>query len=409
MICAGLFFATIWTGSWRLPGVGVALLLVCAIVIGLIYPALVQSLKVRPSAQTLERPYISRNIAATRAAYGLGAVETQPYKAQTTATTGQLRDDAETIPGIRLLDPSRVSDTYRQLEQIRQYYAFPDSLDVDRYTFSGKSQDSVVAVRELNLSGIAADQRNWLNDHTIYTHGFGVVAAYGNQRTDGRQAGLLRGRHPAERCAVDRAAADLLRRAVAGLLDRRGAVGVAPRELDYPDSSASGQQNTTYTGDGGVKIGSFVRKLAYAIKYKDENFLLSNAINSKSQILYDREPRERVEKVAPWLTLDGDPYPAVIDGKVQWILDGYTTTANYPYSRLTTLNSATSDSLTATTTLRCGAGPAERQLHAQLGQGDGGCLHRPGQALCLGRQGPAAQGLDGRVPGDGAAAVGDLG
>jgi uncharacterized protein len=349
VICAALFFATIWTGSWRLPGVGVVLLLVCAIVIGLIYPALVQSLKVRPSAQTLERPYITRNIAATRSAYDLTGVQSTAYNAQTTATTGQLRNDAETIPGIRLLDPSRVSDTFRQLEQIRQYYAFPDSLDVDRYTINGKSADTVIAVRELNLSGISNAQRTWLNDHTIYTHGFGVVAAYGNQRTsDGRPVffegdipptGALSITQP--RVYYGEESPDF---SIVG-----APAGTAPRELDYPDSSASGQQDTTYTGNGGVKIGSFFKRLAYALKYKDENFLLSNAINKDSQILYDREPRERIEKVAPWLTLDGDPYPAVVDGHIEWIVDGYTTTDDYPYSRLTTLNSATQDSLTATT------------------------------------------------------------
>jgi uncharacterized protein len=350
LICAGLFFATIWTGSWRLPGVGVALLLVCAIVIGLIYPALVQSLKVRPSAQTLERPYISRNIAATRTAYGLTNVQTQDYNAQTSATSGQLRNDAETIPGIRLLDPSRVSDTFRQLEQIRQYYAFPDSLDVDHYTFGGKSNDTVIAVRELNLGGIAAGQRTWLNDHTIYTHGFGAVSAYGNQRTSDGKPVFFEGDIPPTgnltisqpRIYFGEQSPDF---SIVG-----AAAGAAPRELDYPSSTSSGQVNTTYTGDGGVKIGSFFRKLAYALKYRDENFLLSNALNSKSQILYDREPRERVQKVAPWLTLDGDPYPAVIDGHIEWIVDGYTTTANYPYSKLTTLNGATADSLTATTT-----------------------------------------------------------
>ena len=350
VICAVLFFATIWTGSWRLPGVGVVLLLVCAIVIGLIYPNLVQSLKVRPSAQTLERPYISRNIAATRTAYDLNGVQSTAYNAQTTATSGQLRNDAETIPGIRLLDPSRVSDTFRQLEQIRQYYAFPDSLDVDRYPISGKTADTVIAVRELNLGGISAGQRTWLNDHTIYTHGFGAVAAYGNQRTtDGRPVffegdipptGALSITQP--RVYFGEQSPDF---SIVGAPS-----GAAPRELDYPDQSASGQQNNTYDGNGGVKIGSFARRLAYALKYKDENFLLSNAINNDSQILYDREPRQRVEKVAPWLTLDGDPYPAVINGRIQWIIDGYTTTDAYPYSRTTTLNSATQDSLTATTT-----------------------------------------------------------
>ena len=349
VICAVLFFATIWTGSWRLPGVGVVLLLVCAIVIGLIYPALVQSLKVRPSAQTLERPYISRNIAATRSAYDLTGVQSTAYNAQTTATSGQLRNDAETIPGIRLLDPSRVSDTFRQLEQIRQYYAFPDSLDVDRYTINGKSADTVIAVRELNLAGISGAQRNWLNDHTTYTHGFGVVAAYGNQRTsDGRpvffegdipptgalsitQPRIYFGEQSPDYSIVGHR--PVLRRASS---TTRTAARPVSRTTPTPATAAS--RSARSPSDWPTR--SSTRTRTSCCPTRSTRTARSSTTAS---------PRERIEKVAPWLTLDGDPYPAVVDGHIEWIVDGYTTSDDYPYSRLTTLNSATQDSLTATT------------------------------------------------------------
>ena len=183
VMIAGLFLASIWTLSWRLPIIGAALLIITAVLMGGIYPALVQSLKVKPSEQSLEAPFIARNIAATRDAYGLSDIETTAYPATTDTAPGQLRHDAETIPGIRLIDPNVVTPTFRQLEGLRQYYAFPDILDVDRYDIDGTTSDSVVAVREMNLEGVPSGQRNWVNDHTVYTHGFGFVAAYGNQHT----------------------------------------------------------------------------------------------------------------------------------------------------------------------------------------------------------------------------------
>ncbi|HET7661898.1 MAG TPA: UPF0182 family protein [Oryzihumus sp.] len=350
VMCAALFVATIWTKSWRLPIVGVSLLVVCAVVVGGIYPALVQSLKVKPSEKSLEAPYIDRNIKATRDAYGLTSAQVQPYQAETTVSQGQLRNDADTIPGIRLVDPALVSPTFKQLQAVKSYYQFPDALDVDRYPVNGKLNDTVIAVRELDLAGVPDSQRGWVNDHTVYTHGFGVVAAYGNKRGDDGQpvffeqnippSGALGSFEP--RVYFGESSPDY---SIVG-----GPANGPKRELDYPDSSVNGQQNTTYTGKGGVAIGSFLRQAAYAIKYRELKIMLSDTVNSQSRILDDRTPRERVQKVAPWLTLDGNPYPAVIDGRIQWIVDGYTTSSNYPYSRLQSIDNATSDSLTSRST-----------------------------------------------------------
>ncbi len=341
-----IIIAAIWLKSWRIPGLAVALLVICAVAVGNIYPTMVQRFQVKPSEASKERLYIERNIAATRTAYGLDDLEVQEYEAKTTATSGQLRNDAATIPGIRLLDPALVSDSFRQLEQSRQYYAFADSLDVDRYTIDGKSRDTVLAVRELDQDGIAAEQRNWVNDHTTYTHGFGVVAAYGTQReSDGKPRFFEK---------------DLPPTGALGTYEPRiyygekspsysivGAPkGAPPVELDYPDEGTSGQKNNTYAGKGGVPIGSFPRRLAYSIAMQEYNLLLSDRVNSESKILDKRKPRERVTEVAPWLTVDGDAYPAVVDGRVKWILDGYTTTASYPNSQKTQLGDVTTDSIT---------------------------------------------------------------
>ncbi len=344
-----LVLGAIWLRSWRLPGLGAALLVICAIVVGGIYPAAVQRFQVKPSESSKERPYIERNIAATRAAYAFDTVQIQEYDAKTTATTGQLRNDAETVPGIRLLDPSLVSDAFRQLEQVKQYYAFPDSLDVDRYQIDGKSRDTVIATREVELDGLAAAQRNWVNDHTTYTHGFGVVAAYGNQRESDGKPVFYEGDIPPQGSLGEYEPRIYFGEKSPDYSIVGAPTGRPPVELDYPDASASGQQNTTYTGKGGVAIGSFARKAAFAIAMQEYNIMLSDRVNANSRILFDRNPRQRVEKVAPWLTVDGDPYPAVVDGRVQWILDGYTTTDRYPNAQKAQLGEVTADSLTAGT------------------------------------------------------------
>ena len=347
LMCAVLFVATIWTHSWRLPALGVGLLVVCAIAVGGIYPAVVQNFKVKPSEKSLEAPFIDRNIQATRAAYGLANADTAQYKASTTASRGQLRNDADTIPGVRLVDPSVVAPTFKQLQAVKSYYQFPDVLDVDRYTIDGKLRDTVIATRELDLNGLPPGQRNWVNDHTVYTHGFGVVAAYGNQRGDDGQPVFYEQNIPPvgplgpfePRIYFGESSPDY---SIVG-----GPKGGPQKELDYPDSSATGQQNTTYAGPGGVGIGDFARRAAYAIKYRELKIMLSDTVNTQSRLLDHRTPRERVERVAPWLTLDGNAYPAVVKGRVQWILDGYTTSSHYPYSRLQSIDVSTSDSLTA--------------------------------------------------------------
>jgi uncharacterized membrane protein (UPF0182 family) len=347
VLVALLFVVAAFMEGWRLiPLYGLGLMVVCAIVIGSIYPAVVQRFQVRPNELAKERPYIQKNIQATLEAYGLDKVDTQAYPARTQATAGALRDDAATIPGIRLIDPARVSPTFRQLEQNKQYYAFPDVLDVDRYPIKGVERDTVIAVRELNLDQVRAQQRNWVNDHLVYTHGYGVVAAYGNERSsDGQpvffQSGIPStgelGKYTPQIYFGERSPEYSI---VGGHTD-------TPIELDFPDdNSAGGQRNTSYAGAGGVPIGSPLNRLLYAMKFREQNILFSDQINADSKILYDRTPRERVEKVAPYLTLDGDPYPVVIGGRVKWVLDGYTTSSHYPYSRLQTLQQATADSVT---------------------------------------------------------------
>ncbi len=355
LVVVVLFVITAYRGSWKLPAVGVALMVVSALVLGMGYPYLVEKFRVTPNAQEIESTYIQNNIDATLNAYGLQDVDTQTYAAKTTAEAGQLREDSESTASIRLLDPNVVSPTFRQLQQNRQYYNFPPQLSVDRYEIDGVKHDTVIGVRELQQDGLDASQRTWVNDHTVYTHGFGVVAAKGNTTaSDGRPSFMQQG------IPSTGVLGDYEPRVYFGesspLYSIVGAPeGTEPWELDYPDDNApNGQVNTTYQGDGGPSIGNLWNKLLFAIKFGSWDILFSERVTSESQILYDRAPRERVAKVAPYLTLDGRSYPAVVDRddnpetpkELVWIVDGYTTSNNFPYSARAQLEQAVEDSLT---------------------------------------------------------------
>jgi uncharacterized membrane protein (UPF0182 family) len=348
LICALLFFIGAFRDGWRLAITSFVLLLATSVLIGGIYPALVQQLQVRPTEVDKESPYISRSIEATRQAYGIADAEVQQYQAVSEATQEALTASAGTVSNIRLIDPTVVSPTFAALEQNRTYYSFPDPLDVDRYTLDGKLRGTTIAVRELNLSGIPDAQRNWANDHVIYTHGFGVVASYDNTATtDGKPEFFESGLPPTGLLDVDQP-----RIYFGENSPQYSIVGAAPdappRELDYPDETADqGLAKYTYQGTGGIPVGSLLNRLLYTVKYQEPNILLSDLVNDDSRILEVRDPRDRVAKVAPWLRLDGDAYPAVVSGRVVWIIDGYTTTDAYPYSEATTLGDATSDSVTS--------------------------------------------------------------
>lgn len=339
---AVLFLVAGFIGKWRLPILATGLMVVSSLILGGVYPWMVQTFQVVPNERTLESEYIDRNLEATRFAYGLDQVETIEYNAKTTATEADLRNDADTTANIRILDPMLVSSSFRQLEQYRQYYNFTSDLDVDRYTLDGKIQDTVIAARELNQSGLGTSQ-SWFNNVLVYTHGYGLVAAYGNQRdSDGQPVFLQKG------IPTEGQFGEYEPRIYFGENSPSySIVGGAgkDREMDYPGGADNVEQTyTTFKGDGGPKLDNWYVRLAYAIKFSSEQLLLSDAISDSSQILYDRNPLERVGAVAPYLTLDSDIYPAVVDGRIKWIVDGYTTSSQYPYSRAENYGEAASDS-----------------------------------------------------------------
>lgn len=362
VLVAVLFLITAFTGKWRLPVIGTGLLLVSALVLSVGYPWVIQDFRVQPDEKNLEREYIEHNIAATRTAYGIDDVRVERYDAVTEAEPGQLRNDAVTTANIRIIDPEVVSPTFAQLEQSRQYYQFPETLNVDRYLIGDRTEDTVSAVREIDIT----QQTSWYNRALVYTHGYGLVAAYGNQRSSNGEPVFIESGIPTR-----------------GLLgDFQPRVYFSPKspeysivggerekdiELDYPlsdetadanaaaesaDPGADGaedaatdeaatdnrQNQYTFTGDGGPVLTNVFLKLIYALKFQAFEILLSDAVVPNSQVLYERDPVSRVQKVAPYLTLDSAPYASVVDGEIVWIIDGYTTSDQYPYSQLRDFN-----------------------------------------------------------------------
>ena len=342
--------ASLWLKSAQLPVIGFVVLIVLSLGISGIYPFFMQQFTVKPNASTKEAPYILRNITATRQAYNIvtdtagGTVTYRNYNTTADPDPTNLKSADPTVANIRILDPNVVSPTFLAAQKVKNVYGFSDKLDIDRYSVDGQEQDYVVGVRELDQSKLTGNQTNWINMHTFYTHGYGFVAATASSDVTNTRTYAEGGIPPA------------------GPLGLNG--GQPYSEVYYgeklPDYSVVGTQGTareydgadaanTYAGSGGVKLSNLFTRLAFAVKYQEPNFVLNNAASGKgSKIIFNRDPRQRVEKVAPFLTVDGDPYPAVVDGHIVWIVDAYTTIANYPYSERQSLSDLTSDSLTAT-------------------------------------------------------------
>lgn len=366
VLVAAAFFVSVVYKDFRIPVLATVLMLVSSLVVGNVWPALLEQFSVKPNRQAKEYEYIGRNIEATRYAYGLtdATVTYEENWGQGNVSNSTVADDAATISNIRLLDPDVISPTFTQNQQLRNFYGFPNTLAMDRYEVDGELRDFVVAARELNPNSLSENQRDWINRHTVYTHGNGFIAAQANTVDEAAQdAGSTRGGLPIFTVS------DLQTNAIARESDQAEELGIRVDEpriyygpviasandgLDYAIVGDNGQgpveydtdtSTYTYTGQGGVNIGNWANRLAYAVKYQELNLVLSDRVGGESKILYDRDPRERVERVAPWLTTDSKTYPAVIDGRVKWIVDGYTTLSRLPYSTRSRLSETTQDAL----------------------------------------------------------------
>ncbi|MBF6409798.1 UPF0182 family protein [Nocardia farcinica] len=361
VICAVAFFAGVVLRDLRVPAMAAALLVLSSVLVGAVYPLVVEQFSVRPNAADKESEYIERNIAATRQAFGITSdkIEYKDYKGESDKNPLDVPVDAATIGNARLLDPNILSPTFTQLRQLKNFYGFPQSLDIDRYNLDGNLQDYIVAARELSPAALTGNQTDWINKHTVYTHGNGFVAAPANrvnkpQSEDVAAGGSSDSGYPIflvsdlftpkdrQRIPVEQPRiyfGELISQSDPDYAIVGGADGQAPREYD------SDTAQYTYTGKGGVPIGNWFNRLAFAAKYAERNILFSSAIGDDSKIIFNRSPRERVQKVAPWLTTDGNAYPAVVDERIVWIVDAYTTLDNYPYAQKTSLEGAVEDSI----------------------------------------------------------------
>lgn len=365
-VVAIAFFSAIVIKDLRIPALATVLLVLSSLVIGTAWPMMLERFSVDPNRAEKESDYIARNIESTRYAYGLTEEDVSfisNWGADSASDEAVAADEA-TVSNIRLLDPEILSPTFTQQQQLRNFYGFPDTLAMDRYEVDGEVRDFVVAARELNPNSLQENQQDWINRHTVYTHGNGLIAAPANRVDEvARDVGSTRGGYP------EYVVSDLSSMANETLRAEAEELGMAvdqPRiyygpviasSVDGADYAIVGDNGTgpveydtdttsyTYSGEGGVGLGSLFNRAAYALRYQEMNLLLSDRVGEESRILYERDPRGRVEKVAPWLTTDSKTYPAVIDGDIKWIIDGYTTLDSLPYSERTSLTEATEDAL----------------------------------------------------------------
>src|SRR3954468_4854751 len=361
VICAAAVFSAIVLRDLRIPAIGVVLLLLTSIVVGWGWPTVVEQINVKPNAAQKESDYISRSIMATRQAYGLTSdiVTTRDYSGNAPASAQQVASDRATTSNIRLLDPTIVGPAFTQFQQGKNFYTFPDQLSIDRYNGpDGNLRDYVVAARELNPDRLIDNQRDWINRHFVYTHGNGFIASPANTVRGVANDPNQNGGYPEFLSSVVGANGSVISPGpapldqprvyfgpvIASTSDDYAIVGKNGNDREYDYETNTETKNYTYSGKGGVPIGNWLARAVFATKFSERKLVFPNPIGADTKILFNRDPSERVKAVAPWLTPDTSVYPAIVNKRMVWIVDGYTTLDNYPYSQLTSLSSATADS-----------------------------------------------------------------
>lgn len=303
--------------------------IICYLVVGIIEWYVVNFI-VKPNQLDREEPYIAHNIESTRHAYGLDRFSQSEFPAETTPDAVDAANNQATLQNVRLWDWHALQDTLRQIQEIRTYYDFPD-IDIDRYDLNGTTRQVMLAARELNVDRLPESSHNWINEKLIYTHGYGVTMNPVNGFTPEGLPILLLSNMPVQ-STVPGLKVTRPEIYFGELTDTDVYVRTGQKEFDYPQ----GQNNnlTSYEGTGGIVMGGFVRRLLLAIARDDVATLpFSDDVNSQSRMLLWRNIRQRVAKLAPFLTFDQDPYLVVgDDGRLSWILDAYTTSDSYPYS-----------------------------------------------------------------------------
>lgn len=322
-----LFLIALGRSGFSLPIFGIVIYLGVLILVNGLYPWFQQNFIVEPNELTIERPYIEHNIAFTREAYNLTSVTSEPFPAENNLSRAVVEANGPTVGNIRLWDYAPLLSTYKQLQEIRLYYNFED-VDIDRYTLNGDYRQVTLSARELPVEQLPPEAQNWINRQLKFTHGFGVVMSPVNQVTsNGLPEFFIRNVPPVSTVDVP---LDQPRIYYGESTRNYIFTGANTDEFDYPEGDTNAAYR--YTGAGGVPLSSLLRRLAYAYDLGNVRLLISNYFSAETRIHYHRVITDRVRQVAPFLTFDGDPYPALIDGRIKWILDGYTSSDRYPYS-----------------------------------------------------------------------------
>jgi uncharacterized membrane protein (UPF0182 family) len=326
LVAALLFIVNIRRRGWVLPVIAVGLWGFISIVVGTIYPAYIQRFEVKPNEFTKEAPYITRNIAATRYAFGIDNIKSQSYayKENLTPTILNATGNKTTLDNARLWDPAQLQPNFQQNQKFRPYFTFSD-LDLDRYPVGDQKLEVEIAIRELNSAQLPSS--TWLNQHLVYTHGYGAAAAAGNAvNTDQTPQYLLSDIPPTGDLAVDQPS-------VYYGEDLNGFTVVDSKQAENQPTASQNDATTRYKGTGGVVTSSFLRKAAIALNFGSWDLFISHQVDAHSRVMFLRDVHDRVQKAAPFLKLDADPYAVVIGGKLEWVLDAYTTTNRFPYSQ----------------------------------------------------------------------------
>jgi len=327
LVSAIVLLVNIRYRGWRLPIIALGVWIAASILVGNVYPGLIQQFRVNPNEVAFEEQFIARNIEATRRAYDLQDVETRPFPAAETLTAEDVTANRATLDNIRLWDPRIAGETYRQLQVIRTYYEFVD-VDIDRYEVDGRMRQALVSARELDTSQLAEQAQTWLNQHLVYTHGYGIVISPSNESDARGLPNFWVGDIPPE--SIEGLEVEQPEIYFGEMTDDYIVVNTGIAEFDYP--VGEGRAETFYEGEAGVPVGSFPRRTAFALRFGAPQIVFSQYIDSDSRVIFDRDVVTRVSKLAPWLSLDSDPYPALVDGRIVWIIDAYTTSDHYPYS-----------------------------------------------------------------------------
>ncbi len=327
LICALAILINLFLRKFRVVIYSIGALLVASIALGGLYPAAIQKFVVTPNEAGIERPYLERNIEFTRLAYGLDKIERMNFPAGRILTAGDIQANQDTVNNIRLWDWEQLKQTYSQLQEIRLYYEFPD-IDIDRYTINDRYRQVMLAPRELNQDHLTAQAKTWVNQRLFFTHGYGITMSPVNElTTEGLPTFFLKDIPPSggTDLKVDRPEIYFGEKT-----DQDVLVNTKSQEFNYPQGDVN--VLSTYEGDGGVKVNSFLRRAVFALALGDYKMLLSSEIDNNSRILYYRNIMQRVPKIAPFLRYDNDPYMVLSEGKLYWMWDAYTTTNKFPYS-----------------------------------------------------------------------------